>query len=95
MLTPEELQQTHIIKAAIAPLIASSLLNATYSRLIWSKAFDTDQKTFDQAYEIVVKQTLAIHKKVLEDVFGLKEDQYSIKGLGLRPMSVTRTMLSG
>ena len=70
MLTPEELQQTHVIKASIAPLIASSLLNATYSRLIWSKAFDTDQKTFEEAYAEVVKQALQIHAKVLQDVFG-------------------------
>jgi len=48
--------EAKILKSMIDPVIAASLLTAVYSYLAWRKPMDYDDKTFADAYTLVVKQ---------------------------------------
>jgi len=67
MATPDEILKAQI--APLNPLIAASLLNAVYSHLAWRKPMDYDQKTFEEAYTLVVKQRGVIMQNFTEMSF--------------------------
>ncbi len=57
-------------KSLLAPLEIAINLNTVYTYLAWSKPFDTDPKTFQEAYEVVHKQHQAMHEQALKSIWG-------------------------
>ncbi len=61
------------LKSLLAPIESAILLNTVYTYLAWSKPFDTDPQTFQAAYEVLLKQSQAMHEQALRSIWGQEE----------------------
>jgi len=50
---------------ANTPIIAASLLNATYSYLTWRKPLDFDDKTFEEAFLLIQSQWKSVQSQMI------------------------------